>query len=154
MSGDTVRAWTLLLLAACDPVPVAGDAIPCPGWEAQGDLVVDPRTALAWDGFVVQSFFTHEQAAEACAAKGARLPTRAELLALRTPSDTDACLLPACAFRGARCLTIQCGSAIPGSDGDHWGVAMSGGALVAVPAGQAEAMLCVRDAVPVPVAEP
>ncbi len=122
----------------------ASAALVCEGYEIQGELVTDLSTGLIWDRFVQQSFMTHDEAAGFCEQKGARLPARADL-ALRNRQEGDACQLPACPFYGARCLTIQCGSQIPGSDA-HWGVAMSGGALVAVPSGQAEALLCVRNA--------
>lgn len=117
----------------------------CENFVIQGEVVQDTRTGLVWDRFVQQSFHTHDEATAICAAKGARLPTRAELLELRQQEPDDACQLSSCGFYGARCLTIQCGSEIPGTD-SHWGVAMSGGSLVAVPQGQAEALLCVRDA--------
>jgi len=73
------------------------------------------------------------------------LPTRQELLDLRKPAVDagDACQLPACPFRGDRCATLQCGSSVPGTDA-RWGVAFSGGSLVMVAAGQAEALVCVR----------
>lgn len=141
-------AVVALVMGCGDKGGALGEQPGCAAFRIDGNLVIDERTGLAWDQLVVQSFLTHDEAAAACAGKGARLPTRAELLALRAPEDDDACQLPACAFRGPRCLTIQCGSLVPGSDADHWGVAMSGGALVAVPAGQAEAMLCVREGVP------
>lgn len=116
----------------------------CENFVIQGELVQDTRTGLVWDRFVQQSFHTHDEASAICAQKGARLPTRAELLALRQQDADDACQLSSCGFYGARCLTIQCGSEISGTD-SHWGVAMAGGSLVQVPQGQAEALLCVRD---------
>ena len=137
------------LLLSCDDdtkeEETNAPALECEGFEFQGSLVKDLSTGLIWDRFVQQSFATHDEAADICAQRGARLPTRVELLALRNREEGDACQLPACPFSGARCLTIQCGSLIPGSDA-HWGVAMSGGALVSVPSGQAEALLCVRGA--------
>ncbi len=144
---------TVLVLAACgddevvSPVPVGAPVgePACEGFELHGDTARDLETGLIWDRFVELGAATAEQADAACATKGARLPTRQELLALRRPGaeSGDACQLPACPFRGDRCATLQCGSAVPGTDA-RWGVAFSGGALVMVPAGQAEAMVCVR----------
>ena len=140
----TIVAFILSCDSALD-TPASSAVLECDGYAFQGPLVKDLATGLVWDRVVQQSFLTHEEAVDFCAQKGARLPTRRELLDLRSRQEGDACQLPACPFSGARCLTIQCGSKIPGSD-EHWGVAMSGGALVAVPAGQAEALLCVRGA--------
>lgn len=120
----------------------------CPGFEAAGaDEATDLRTGLRWETFVELSLLTHQQASERCAARGARLPTREEVLGLRSAGSTDGCMLPACPFRGDRCATVQCGSAVPGTDA-HWGVTFTGGALVMVPAGQPEVSLCVRDPLP------
>jgi hypothetical protein len=115
----------------------------CPNFELEGELARDTRTGLIWDRFVAHTTKTHEEAEATCAERGARLPTRAETLALRADSTEDGCLLPSCAFKGDRCATIQCGSEVPGFSA-HWGVAFSGGGLVMVPAGAAEALLCVR----------
>ncbi len=151
------RLAALLLAASCedterpvgatppymeDPdISVAPEALACPGFELQGDRVKDLSTGLVWDRFVALSLRTHDEAARLCADRGGRLPTRPELMALRAPGD--ACQLPACPFLGDRCATLQCGTAIAGTDA-HWGVAFSGGALVMVPGGGAEALLCVR----------
>ncbi len=115
----------------------------CADFELSADTARDRRTGLVWDRVVFHDFATHTTAEEICAAKGARLPTRAELTALRTVSSDDACQLPACPFRGDRCATIQCGTPIAGTDA-HWGVAFSGGAEVMVGKENAEALLCVR----------
>lgn len=150
------RLAALLLAASCEdtetparptpqqpepPAAVAHEALTCEGFELQGDLVKDLSTGLVWDRFVELSLRTHDEAARLCAARGGRLPTRAELMALRAPGD--ACQLPACPFLGDRCATLQCGTAIAGTDA-HWGVAFSGGSLVMVPGAGAEALLCVR----------
>lgn len=146
-------AWLVVgcLLSACEdddetapvvgPPPIAEPA--CEGFELHGETARDVRTGLEWDRTVELSFSTAESADAVCAARGARLPTRQELLDLRAPSADDACQLPSCPFRGDRCATLQCGSSVPGTDA-RWGIAFSGGALVMVPAGQAEALVCVR----------
>ena len=115
----------------------------CQDFAIQGDLVMDRRTGLQWDRTVWLTRMTYEEASAYCAAKAARLPSRPEVLALRTAEAQEGCLLSRCAFRGDRCATIQCGTQVPGVDA-RWGVAFSGGALVLVPDGTAEAVLCVR----------
>ncbi len=122
--------------------------VPCAGFEAaSADEATDLRTGLRWETFLELSLLTHEQASERCAARGARLPTREEVLGLRSSDSPDGCQLPACPFRGDRCATVQCGSTVPGTN-DHWGVSFTGGALVMVPAGQPEVSVCVRDPLP------
>jgi hypothetical protein len=114
----------------------------CEGFQQVGaEEAVDLSTGLRWDTYAELTLLTHEEAAARCEARGKRLPTRQELVALRRPAP-DGCALPACPFRGDRCATIQCGSKIPGTS-DHWGVAFSGGGLVGIPAGQPEVVLCV-----------
>ena len=131
--------------------PPDGGALPatasCEGYRLVGaEEAVDLATGLRWDTFAELSLLTHEEATARCQARGKRLPTREELLAMRREA-ADPCQLPACPFRGDRCATIQCGSPIPGTDA-HWGVAFVGGALVSVPAGQPEVALCVGDPQP------
>lgn len=137
-----------LAAASCatDPPAPSGGAdaeTPCEGFELGAEEVKDLATGLVWDRFVNLAVHTHEEAEALCAERGARLPTRAELLALRVAETPDGCQLPACAFRGDRCAVLQCGSSVPGVDA-HWGVAFSGGSLVMVGAGEAQGLVCVR----------
>ncbi len=152
ISASVALATLLTLGAACsDDESETADEVPwpvqepaCEGFELLGAEARDLRTGLVWDRLVRLSFATHEEASASCAARGARLPTREELLALRQPQGGDACQLPSCPFQGDRCATLQCGSLVPGSDDDHWGVTFSGGSLVLVPSGQPQSMICVR----------
>ena len=89
------------------------------------------------------TLLTHAEAVAQCEAQSARLPTRQELAALRRPGTTDPCQLPACPFRGDRCATLQCGTAIGDTD-THWGIAFSGGGELVLAADQPESVLCVR----------
>ena len=149
---SAVGAWLATLLAAglpagCEDQESTAKVSPCDKLVAEGAWVRDLRSGLLWESFVQAAQLTHSQALSRCEAMGARLPTRKEVEALRTPQDNDACQLPACAFRGARCGTIQCGSSI-GTSGQHWGVAMGGGGLVGIAAGEARGSLCVKSSGP------
>lgn len=147
----TLVALALGLVLACDnselpEAPQPATLQTCEGFAVEtADEATDLRTGLRWDTFAELTFLTNEEATARCASRGKRLPTKDELLALRKDA-TDPCQLPACPFRGDRCATIQCGSAIAGADA-HWGVAFLGGALVNVPNGQPEVALCVGDPV-------
>jgi hypothetical protein len=146
-------AWLAVLLAVALPTAGCeeGDSgarrTPCDQLVAEGAWVRDLRSGLLWESFVQAAQLTHGEAQSRCQAMGARLPTRKEVEALRTPQAGDACQLPACAFRGARCGTIQCGSSI-GISGQHWGVAMGGGGLVGIAAGEARGSVCVKSGGP------
>lgn len=162
MTRSRPRAWLVPaalfgLVAGCkdlEPIPpddapstgaipaLAPEAV-CEGFQAVGDRVEDRSTGLVWDRFVVLSLVTHAEAVAQCEAQGARLPTRQELAALRRPGRGDPCQLPACPFRGDRCATLQCGTAIGDTD-THWGIAFSGGAELVLRADQPEAVICVR----------
>jgi hypothetical protein len=148
-------AWVLVLaLPACkdlEPLP-PDDATPtvqltaeatCEGFEAIGDSVRDRSTGLVWDRHVALTTTSYDEARMSCEAKGARLPTRQELAALRRPGSGDPCQLPACPFRGDRCATLACGTPVAGTDG-HWGIAFSGGGEILLGVNEAEAVLCVR----------
>lgn len=122
-----------------EPVPTSS----CGPLVAEGSWVRDTRTGLLWEQYVDTRQRSQAEAAARCTSLGARLPTRKEVEALRLPRDGDPCQLPACAFRGARCGTIQCGSSVGATD-LHWGVAMGSGALVGLAAKQPSGSLCVR----------
>lgn len=124
-------------------VATIGGEASCPGWQFEGVWVRDLRTGLLWERYVELQGADHKAAQARCSERGARLPTRKEVEALRAPSAGDACQLPACAFRGARCAVIQCGSGI-GTSTMHWGVAMGSGGLVSVGADEQQGVLCVR----------
>jgi hypothetical protein len=150
MTPSRALAAAALVLAGCshasEAEPAATPAeVPaeCAGFDVRAELVTDLSTGLVWDRFVELALHTHDEATAICAARGARLPTRAELLALRVTDAPDGCQLPACAFRGDRCAILQCGTSVPGVDA-HWGVAFSGGSLVMVPGDGAQGLVCVR----------
>jgi len=150
-------AWLLPLVAvpptACDNSPIEfpqPQPLPtCEGFDVHsGDEATDLATGLRWDTFVELRVLTHVQAKERCAARGKRLPTLAEVSALRrTPAEGDPCGLPACPFQGDRCAIVQCGSEIAGTTA-HWGVAFLGDGVVGVPADRPEVSLCVADPLP------
>jgi len=151
----TRLAWTLLLaLPACkdlEPIPpdpaapsvtIATEAS-CEGFDAVGDAVLDRGTGLVWDRYVTLGTTSYDDARSACEGRGARLPSRQELAALRRPASGDPCQLPSCPFRGDRCATLACGTPVPGTEG-HWGVAFSGGGEILLGPSEAEAVICVR----------
>lgn len=140
-----VSAAAVTALSGCDGEDTLEPKSACGPLEAEGSWVRDSRSGLYWEAYVDSRQLTQVEAAARCASLGARLPTRKEVEALRLPRDSDPCQLPACAFRGARCGTIQCGTGV-GPTELHWGVAMGSGALVGIAADQPAGSLCVRQA--------
>ncbi len=120
--------------AACDPTR----------YVTVGLGVRDMQTGLEWQRWSSDGPFDLATATTFCSSAGWRLPTRAELEALRGPSGTGgACPLDPCAFLGNRCAIFAAG---PGEglngDGLAWAVdLMTGGSVLA---GGGLAVRCVR----------
>ena len=147
----------LFALSACTGSPATGDGgtdddagrLPnveepaCERFDLRGDLAIDKASGLQWSRFVELTFASHAEAKARCEATGMRLPKRRELETLLEPGRR-ACELP-CGFQGHGCATLLCDSEIPGTGGDHCGVAFNAGALVAVPADAPEGFVCVLD---------
>jgi len=89
--------------------PSAGGSTSGPSGQYQvaRQLVLDTTTGLRWQQWSEPGRYDWLLASAVCHRKGMRLPTAAELRALRLPNANAVCGVDSTTFLGERCVTLQ-----------------------------------------------